>query len=264
MNENPTPPDPSQSQPPEEPSNPQSNNSAQTPSEEPLMGIPMGTPAPASTPGAAPGSAPAAVAMPVPDRPSNTLGLAGFITSLASLITCGFLSPISLILSFIALFKKPRGFAMAGTLISLVGIALAGSIATGGALATIWGMNQIQTMQAHIQNQIAFTTGTAGLDDYYAQQQMLPDDAAGQNVLSQYAVNDAWGNPLRYRKLSSDRFELISDGPDATPNTPDDVTAIYKRNANGDFVQVDGTFDPDWQPFEDMTQQGSETSPAQP
>ena len=55
----------------------------------------------------------------VQQAPSNGLGLAGFITSLVSLVlSCGFLSPVSLILSLIGLLKRPRGFAIAGSIIS--------------------------------------------------------------------------------------------------------------------------------------------------
>ena len=40
--------------------------------------------------------------------PSNTMGIAGFITSLLGIVSCGVLSPIGLILSVIGLFKQPR------------------------------------------------------------------------------------------------------------------------------------------------------------
>ncbi len=51
-------------------------------------------------------------------EPSNGLGTAGFVTSLVAIVTCGLLSPIALILSLVGLFKKPKGFAIAGTVIS--------------------------------------------------------------------------------------------------------------------------------------------------
>ncbi len=76
----------------------------------------------------------------VQQQPTNGLGVGGFVTSLVSLVfTCGLLSPISLILCFIAIFKKPRGLAIAGLVISgiqvgCIGIpiaALAGFIQKG-------------------------------------------------------------------------------------------------------------------------------------
>ena len=44
-----------------------------------------------------------------------------------------------------------------------------------------------------------------------------PSDAFG---------TDLWGNPIRYEILNADRFRLISDGPDKTPNTQWDLGLI--------------------------------------
>jgi len=55
-------------------------------------------------------------------QPSNSLGLAGFIVSLAGLVvSCGLLCPVGLLLSAVALFKRPRGFALAGFILGLIG-----------------------------------------------------------------------------------------------------------------------------------------------
>ena len=55
----------------------------------------------------------------------NVLGIIGFVLSLLPLTYGGgiLLWSIALILSFIALFKRPRGFAIAGFVISLVCLA---------------------------------------------------------------------------------------------------------------------------------------------
>ena len=55
----------------------------------------------------------------------NVLGIIGFVLSLIPLTYGGgiLLWSIALILSFIALFKRPRGFAIAGFVISLVCLA---------------------------------------------------------------------------------------------------------------------------------------------
>ena len=74
----------------------------------------------------------------VQQPPSNGLGVAGFVTSLVSLLfTCGFLSPISLLLSLIGLTKKPRGFAIAGSLISGLQLLLILIIGVGPILALV-------------------------------------------------------------------------------------------------------------------------------
>ena len=55
----------------------------------------------------------------------NVLGIIGFVLSLLPLTYGGgiLIWSIALILSFIALFKRPRGFAIAGFVISLVCLA---------------------------------------------------------------------------------------------------------------------------------------------
>ena len=59
------------------------------------------------------------------EKPSNVLGIIGFVLSLIPLTYGGgiLIWSIALILSFIALFKRPRGFAIAGFVISLVCLA---------------------------------------------------------------------------------------------------------------------------------------------
>ena len=57
---------------------------------------------------------------------TNNLGLAGFIVSLVAILFTP-LWVVSLIISFMGLFKKPRGFAIAGFLISLFGILVMGA-----------------------------------------------------------------------------------------------------------------------------------------
>ena len=53
---------------------------------------------------------------------TNGLGTAGFVTSLVGLfLTCGILSPIGLLFSAAALFKAPRGMAIAGFVLGAIG-----------------------------------------------------------------------------------------------------------------------------------------------
>ncbi len=44
------------------------------------------------------------------------------------------------------------------------------------------------------------------------------------------ALNDPWGNPLRYERVGKGgRFKITSDGPDMEPGTDDDLTNILDR-----------------------------------
>ena len=62
----------------------------------------------------------------VGNQKKNTVGLAGFIVALLALITSsipylgGILWLLGLVLSTIGLFKRPRGFAVAGFILSML------------------------------------------------------------------------------------------------------------------------------------------------
>ena len=44
------------------------------------------------------------------------------------------------------------------------------------------------------------------------------------------ALNDPWGNPLRYEKMGrGNRFKITSDGPDMESGTDDDLTNVAER-----------------------------------
>jgi hypothetical protein len=87
---------------------------------------------------------------------TNGMGLAGFILSLVGLFSAGCLSPIALVFSLIGLAKEPRGFAIAGLVISLVsllgwvigfaifGVAFVGLLAGAVGLAALAGPVQAE------------------------------------------------------------------------------------------------------------------------
>ncbi|MCA9079992.1 MAG: POT family MFS transporter [Planctomycetaceae bacterium] len=49
----------------------------------------------------------------------------------------------------------------------------------------------------------------------------IPDDAAGQQLIA--GMQDTYGQPLRYHRITRDRFRIVADGPDGNYQTPDDV-----------------------------------------
>ncbi|HRP61708.1 MAG TPA: hypothetical protein PK400_00255 [Phycisphaerales bacterium] len=76
--------------------------------------------------------------------PTNSLGTAGLIISLIGLVlSAGLLSPVGMVISFVAMFREPRGLAFAGFILGVIGsawllvlgfilaIALAGSLLGG-------------------------------------------------------------------------------------------------------------------------------------
>lgn len=152
---------------------------------------------------------------------TNGLGLAGFIVSLVGLVvTGGFLCPVGVLLSGIALFKPPRAFAVAGLILGLIGSALAvmivlmmaGLIAGGLFAASNFGLSPSFYAESTITS-------------HASMQGTLPDEATGNNLL-QYDY-DEWGTPFRYRPIGTTDFELISAGPDMQHGTGDDVVTTH-------------------------------------
>ena len=65
-----------------------------------------------------------------PEKKSNGVGVAGFVLALIAIFLCWvpvlgwILWLLGLILSFVGVFKKPKGLAIAGLIISCIGIIL--------------------------------------------------------------------------------------------------------------------------------------------
>lgn len=158
----------------------------------------------------------------------NTLGLAGFICSLVGLTTGGFLSPIGLILSLVALGREPRGFAIAGTIVGLLGscgailfiamggLALLGITALGAAIAV--------SERERIEMAIDAAMLNGALESWRERDGALPATLADLS-LDGSTFTDPWGGTYRYviDDGAAAGYRLFSDGPDRLPETADDV-----------------------------------------
>jgi POT family proton-dependent oligopeptide transporter len=51
----------------------------------------------------------------------------------------------------------------------------------------------------------------------------IPDDESGMVIIAD--IRDAAGRPIRYHRITRDRYRLVTDGPDGEPFTADDVVA---------------------------------------
>lgn len=153
-----------------------------------------------------------------PPRRSNGLGIAGFIVSLVGIFTAGVLCPIGLLLSFIALFRAPRGFAVAGFIIGLIGTAALAAVLFFFGFATFscfsFGKPFMMTGQAMVQSQQKINT-------FEVNHGALPGDAEGNTLLS--GERDGWGHPLRYEQTGPQSFEIRSAGPDGIFDNTDDM-----------------------------------------
>lgn len=164
--------------------------------------------------------------LPPVDR-ANTLGVAGFVTSLVGFaFTGGLLCPIGLILSLIALRRQPRGFAIAGTVLGLLGscggclialfvlpaiaIALAGgaTVLTAAAFMLVGGTPAMETFDHMFQIQREIKV--------YEKQHGAPPASLADLNLPTDILQDGWGTPLQYQVSGTApalRWSLQTAGP---------------------------------------------------
>ena len=159
-----------------------------------------------------------------PKAPTNGFGVAGFTVGILGLFTFGLLSPIGLILSFIGLFKKPKGFAAAGFAMSLVGVSFIGTVT---ALPFVAHRHHQMARADKANQQVTRNAIRNAVIEIEHSQQTLPskniDGFQGNAVTVQY--RDAWGNELRFDERN-DGFAVRSAGPDQNFDTADDLLEI--------------------------------------
>lgn len=161
--------------------------------------------------------------------PTNGLGIAGFVVSLSGLVVCfGLICPIGLLLSLIALFNTPRGFAIAGTIIGLIGsifgvlavLLVAGVIGSAGTFFSNFNVQSQTSMQMDF--------ASYDIDNHFMNNNdTLPDEPTGNAMISSYV--DEWNNNLKYKPTqgSTTDYTIISAGPDGVFGNADDLSQPY-------------------------------------
>jgi len=158
---------------------------------------------------------------------TNGLGLAGFIVSLVSLVGCGgILSPISLIMCLIALAKPPKGFAIAGLVLSLIGslgFVLLFFVIGIGALFAVLGLGIAVAVMALVaavgQNAAEIVES---VQEYHEANGRVPASLV-ELGMSEDQLTDTWGNRFIYVPgTDGDEFVLVSAGPDEEYGNSDD------------------------------------------
>jgi hypothetical protein len=85
-----------------------------------------------------------------PAKPTNGIGTAGFVLALVNVflfwapVLSWILWMLGLIFSFVGVFKQPKGLAIAGLVISLLGLILI--LLVAGLIASLIGLSAISTM----------------------------------------------------------------------------------------------------------------------
>lgn len=150
-----------------------------------------------------------------PRSQSNTLGLVGFILAFC-------LSPIGLLLSLIAMFKVPRGFAIAGVIVGLIGTVIWGVVIYGVVLVGGATMKAVETARTMGDVQTALVAAKSPEGEY-------PADLSGIA-----AKSDSWGHPLAYERSPDKKgYLLASAGADGQSGTSDDFVTI--QSVQGDM-----------------------------
>jgi hypothetical protein len=155
-------------------------------------------------------------------QPTNGLGIAGFITSLVGIVSCGLLAPVGLILSLFALVKRPRGFAIAGTVIGAIGCVVLVAWSLGFVLAMIGVGAGVKEVANHVQTYTTARDVAAQIEAKRGTDRSLPPDADADAIAG--ATTDAWGTPYRYEAGgAAGGYALLSAGRDRQFETGDDV-----------------------------------------
>ncbi len=165
-------------------------------------------------------SHPRAASEKAPPLATNPLGFAGFLLVLLGLIfTCGVLSPIGLLMSVAALFKRPKGYAIAGTILGLCVLPFSLLFIFAYSSIFAWfgyridAALDLSTTQSTMQKAVARIEAKAVNGNY-------PEASIGQAAIDD--LNDAWDRPLSYRP-EEDSYVLASAGADGEHQTVDDI-----------------------------------------
>lgn len=153
---------------------------------------------------------------------ANGFGITGFILSLVALVggVCfgTLLSPLSLLLSLIGLRREPRGLAIAGTILSIIGILwLALWVVLFGSIAMV-GLQGAGAIQDVFKDMRSAEGLYVQVDAFVASSGKLPTQAE----VDAMGVLDAKGHPFRITPSGSG-FTLHNSGFDGIPNNQDDL-----------------------------------------
>ncbi len=171
-----------------------------------------------------------------PPPPSNGLGVAGFVCSILGVLTCGVLALISLPLSFFALFKRPRGLAIAGFIISLFAFippAILGVVFGAVILIPVAAMLGMSSFE----NEIATYAASQEIYAYYQNHGVLPDQSMVDQITDAHRTFSSNHAP-RFTATGPTTFELLLPGKDGAWGTADDFSKTF------DVTQMQAPYSP--------------------
>ena len=168
-----------------------------------------------------------------PRRQRRNVNWWGVNSILLFFLSLGALSPITLLMGLKGLRRRPRKTAIAGTLFSLVGVAIMGTIVIGIVQHAEQRQHQrflaeqhrIHAVQiAETEDQLAFAASE--FEEFRdGHEGLLPMDLDGNSLAIKHV--DPWGESLRY-EVEIDRAVLRSAGPDGSFFSDDDLTYVIE------------------------------------
>jgi len=168
--------------------------------------------------------------------------LVGFILSLTGLLApCMF--PVGMVVSLFGLGKQPKGLAIAGLIIGAVGTLILVVIFAIYATVILACIGIAAAAQPVVATELAIDEAVVEIDDYYYENDDLPDEATGNALIS--GMLDGWERQLRY-ELDDDAFDgylIRSAGPDGMFDTDDDSTS---EDSYGEDLEDFGIDESDW------------------
>jgi len=151
-------------------------------------------------------------------RQSNPLAIVGFVLAFC-------VPPIGLLLSFIAVFRAPRAFAIAGLIIGLIGTAIVATIAIGLSVAGPYIMDMVEYMMDTTQIRQAATTYASSNNN------TAPPDMGALKLPTDTTI-DPWGQAYRLTPAENGAWTLSSAGIDKAWGTADDITITSSMDDN--------------------------------
>ena len=150
---------------------------------------------------------------------TNGLGIAGFVVSLIGILTCGVPSIVGLGFSLIAIRKKPKGFAIAGVILGVIGLLELVLVALS-VYNAVQTLNTLQAMTIRDSNESLAQEYASDVAEEWKLTDQLPSQEEGQKLLE--GQTDFYGNELRYETDGSS-FSIRTTGEDQLFDTEDDI-----------------------------------------
>ena len=171
-------------------------------------------------------------------RPSNSMGLAGFIVSLVGWLSCGLLCPIGLVLSVLGMRKEPRGFALAGLILGLLGSVWGIVAVFFGGFAILIGCAGIVCggLAPQVVTKVHIASTAREVAAFQRVHGRIPASMEEINGHVRRSMRDGWDRPLHVLDDGKGGFVITSDGPDGVQGNSDDIEHMSSSQGTTESV----------------------------